>query len=568
MTERMKKLCSKKYRIILQGVILCILIANAFYQGTRKEGYFGDELYSYHFVNQIEYPYITEDRGEEAWMNTWHDSDFFLDYLTITEEEAFDIAGTYQSISKDVHPPLFYLLLELICSAFSMVFPGVFSKWCAILINILFFTLTIVVLYKLAEYITESDFMAMAVCILYGLSVGAASTIVFIRMYMVLTFCCVIFTYLNALLWKRLLYRKNMSGVSLYLALFLSTILGILTHYYFFVYAFFISIVIWMYSLFAKKYRFLIEYALTMAAGILSAYLIWPDMLNDIFKGYRGTEAFDNFSGNTDWKAFGELFSLINSELFGGGGGLILLFLVLAALCSISALWWHVERHITEEGITHIVLERKEEKKKIEFQYNIHDRIVLQIIFAVLFYVFLISKIAPFREDRYIFNVYPMVILIVVYIVGKLLSHLLTGRLPIMIALLVLLCFTGIGYLTTGVNYLYRGTEEKLAVADSYSHLPAFYIHQGSTFRACGDSVYFSKARYTYPTREEELGGLKEALEELETMEGAEISQCLIYIDLRFSDTDSILEQVKQELNTDEIRLLFRTEYSAAYIME
>lgn len=565
MAEKIEKLCSKRCRIFLQGMILCILIANVFYQGARKEGYFGDELYSYHYVNQVEYPYITENRGENTWMNSWHDASYFLDYLTITGDEAFDLAGTYQSICQDVHPPLFYMLLELSCSVFSIFFPGAFSKWCGILINILFFVLTVAVLYKLAKYLTESDFTATMVCILYGLSTGAASTVVFIRMYMVLTFCCVLFTYLNVLFWKRLWNGDKFSGAGLDTALFCSTVLGVLTHYYFFIYAFFICAFIWIYSLLVKKYRFSLKYALTMAAGILAGYLIWPDMRHDIFKGYRGTEAFDNFSGSTDWEAFREFFSIISRELFGGVGLLVLLFFILSLCCLVLAIWWRAGKYVTEEGSIHIFFEKKEKERRMEIHFTVRDIAVIQIIVTVMFYVLLISKIAPYQEDRYIFNVFPMVILGVVYIAGKIFGFLAPSRLPYVITLFIMLCFTVFGYLSTGVNYLYEGTGKKLEVVDNYPDIPVVYINNGSTFRACGDSVYFSKAKYTYPIREEGIDGLAEVLE---SKKETEVLQCLIYIDLAFSDVDMVLERVKEELDTENIRMLFQTEYSAVYLME
>lgn len=561
----MNKQYSKSRLILIFGVMLCAMTANLLYWGSRKEGFFGDELYSYHFVNQTNYPYITEDRGDDTWMNAWHTSNYFLDYLTADEEEAFDVAATYLSIRRDVHPPLYYLLLKISCSAFSLIFPAVFSKWCGIVLNILFYILTISVLYKLAQYLTKSSAYAFITCILYGFGIGAVSTVVFLRMYMMFTFFGVLFVYINALLWRRLWEEKPGSGIALYAALCLSTVMGILSHYYFVIYAFFISAFIWVCSVIIKRYRFAVKYALTMAVGLLDSYLIWPDMRNDIFQGYRGEEALENFAGSADWSSFKELFSIANAELFGGCGGLLLIIAALALIYIVISVRWNVDKHITQEGSVRIRCERKAKKQQTEFQISYADIVMIQIFLAVVCYIYLIAKIAPYREDRYIFNTFPMIILIVTYAAHKLLATLSADRASRIIVLFAMIAVMAVGYISPGVNYLYKGTKRNLTVADLYSDLPVMYITGGSTFRTCGDSIYLSKAPVTYPTKADGIGGLSDALGQLD---GMETSRCLVYIDLEITDLNTIVSQLKQELGVNEVRYLFDTEYSAVYIAE
>ena len=57
-----------------------------------------------------------------------------------------------ESIKEDVHPPIYYLLLELICS---MLFIDNFTKWSGLILNIIFFVLTICMLYLLAKKVTD-----------------------------------------------------------------------------------------------------------------------------------------------------------------------------------------------------------------------------------------------------------------------------------------------------------------------------------------------------------------------------------------------------------------------------
>ncbi len=564
----MEKWYEKKIRFAVYGMILLIMICNLIFWGSRKEGFFCDELYSYHFVCQTSYPSVNGARGDVTFTDHWHTPEYFMDYFTITKEEAFDLSGTLKSISYDVHPPLYYLLLELVCSVAAFVMPGVFSKWFGISVNLIFFVLTIIVLFLLAKRLLKSEPWGAAVCILYGLSVGAASTVVFLRMYTIFTFVCVLFTYLNLLLWESLWKEKGKRDTGLYIALALTAVMGVLNHYYFFIYAFFSCVMIWGYALIRRKFLFAVKYAAAMAAGILGSLLLWPAMLTDIFSDYRGAEAFGNLKENSDWGgALKEFVSLINSRLFGGNVGmglLIILFVVLTALCAIE-FYWQTEKVRSQEGIR-FVLCKKEKREKLSFSLNIHDLFFLQVLIVIFLYVALIAKIAPYREARYLFNLFPVVVLTIVYLAEKITSALKQKKQWMRVLAVVLFVLMLAGYIAPGVDYLYKGTDYEMMIAENHSHLPTFYVSYSNVrYQVCGDSVYLSKAQHLYPTTKEGIDSLSAALEEL-SMEDA--TQFVVYIDKTFSDTASVLEEVKEELGAANATHLFNTEYSEAYVLE
>ncbi len=564
----MKKLADKKKRILAWGLLAVALLANLLYWGSRKEGYYCDELYSYHFVCQVDYPSINGGKDGQPWLDAWHTPEFFMDYFTITPEEAFDLAGTSECIRLDVHPPIYYLLLEMVCSVAAFVLPGVFSKWFGIFLNLGFFVLTIGSLYALGKRMLGSEKWAMASCALYGFSVGAVSTVVFIRMYMIFTFTCVLFSYWNILLWEKLWKGERRGIWRIYAALAATTVLGILNHYYFFLYAFFTCAALWGCALLQKNFRFALEYALVMAGGILGSYLLWPEMLRDILTDYRGVEAFDNLRESQNFAAaLQEYTDIIASGLFGGriGMGVLTLLLALLLLARVLFAYWDVRQVRTQEGIQYLA-ERKAEQKRMEVWVDIKDLFWVQLVAAAVCYVLLVVKIAPYRIDRYVFNVYPALALALVY-VGKRLSFGLRGRRTVVTVMTGAMGFLILaGYWSPGVNYLYKGTEEKLQTVENHSHLPAFYVTDAnSRYRVCGDSFFLSKAQHIYPVKEEGIRGLSEALEELGAS-GA--TQFLVYIDQNFMDEGSILNAVKEELGVEGERRLFRTQYSTVYVVE
>ncbi|MDE6388504.1 MAG: hypothetical protein K2L82_11940 [Lachnospiraceae bacterium] len=558
------KQLSIKSRILIGVILFLLLSANLLYWGSRKEGFFCDELYSYHFTSQLQYPYLVADRENETWLNQWHSSDYFQDYLTLTKEEVFDFSGVWKTIIADVHPPFFYLLLNFSSSVFSMIFPGIFTKWSGIFVNIWFFMMTMYFLWKLSKEVTESDFWSVMVCILYGFSAGAVSTVVFIRMYMVFTCFAVLFTYLNALLWKAVWMKDKKENGWIYPLLSLTAFMGIMTQYYFLIYAFFICIVIWGYSLWRRNYFFAVKYAVSMGVSIAAVCLIWSDILNDIFSGYRGEEAFGNLAAGEGWfTALPQLFAVIDGELFGKGALLLLAFAVGLLFYRVLSVWWSIKKSTAEDGSIHILLEKRERRTEFELRFTMQDIIFVQILAAVFLYIVLISKIAPYKEDRYVFPIFPMIILLVVFLAKKLTAG-MVKNVTYAVCIVMLGCML-LGYLSPGVNYLYRGTKERLNTVSMYSDLPVFYITSGSSYRACGESVYFSKAKHTYPVRGELLGVIPEALQ---AIDDGEKSGCLFYIDLNYENQDVLVQEISVMFSGRQMRYLFDTEYSAVYIIE
>lgn len=558
---------SKKAAILI--LLFVILMANLCYWGIRKKGFYCDEMYSYHFVCQVDYPSVNGDKEGESYLNVWHTPAHFMDYLTITPEEAFDFAGVCRSISEDVHPPVYYLLLETVCSIAGFLLPGAFTKWCGIGLNMAFFMFTIFALFFMARRILRSDFWAALTCMLYGISAGAVSTVMFLRMYMIFTFTCVLFTWVNFKIFRQLWIDEKKRRGLLFLGLFAITVFGILNHYYFFLFAFFSCLLLWGCALLKKKFLFAIQYAAVMGAGIGVSYLFWPYMMEDIFSGYRGVEAFDNLTDKSGYsESFRAFCRLLQGELFGVGTAAVAILLLIGIGLMIVSFFWKAEEQITAEGIRWN-LERKERQNTRSLSLRMEDLYSIQIALTAGLYLVLVAKIAPYQEDRYILNIYPMVILVLVWaieFVFQRFSRKIRGK---RIVTAVLCCIILTGFISPGVNYLYEDSGEKLETADQYAHLPAFYVTKDNNrYRAAGDSYFLARAKHVYPLEEEGIRFVPEALETLKKEEGETYSQFFVYVDMAFENMDSILVEMERELGADSAQKLFETDYSVAYLVE
>ena len=159
-------------------LLLAILIANALYWCTRKEGFYIDELWSYGLSNGYYMPFLHQ---KENYMNNWHQPVFYEDYLMVRTDEVFSYDSVYDNQVNDVHPPFYYMLLHTVSSLCS----NRFSKWFGLLINLSFYCGSLFLLYKISgQILGKRKCVRFIPPFLYGLSIGAVSTLIYIRMYM------------------------------------------------------------------------------------------------------------------------------------------------------------------------------------------------------------------------------------------------------------------------------------------------------------------------------------------------------------------------------------------------
>lgn len=70
-----------------------------------------------------------------------------MDYLTVNQNEEWNLKPVYENQKNDVHPPLYYLLLR-ISASFAI---DRFSKWSGIILNIIIFTVSNVLVFKISK---------------------------------------------------------------------------------------------------------------------------------------------------------------------------------------------------------------------------------------------------------------------------------------------------------------------------------------------------------------------------------------------------------------------------------
>lgn len=279
----LKKHAGKIYVIIL---LMISLFASLLY-AKEKEGFHLDEILTYKLANSA--------GGLDGFLydSQWHTRQDILSYVEVNDETAFNLDVVYINQKNDVHPPMYYILINLFSSIQYNLGFGI-SKWTGILLNLVFFIISGFIIYNIAATIVgKSKFTVPLVsCALYGCTYFMVANRSFIRMYTMFSF----WVLLILLLHVKLLLQNHTRKWKSWIGICVVVVGGVLTQYYFLIYMFFLAGCMVLYFLYQKKIKEMFVYSASVLAGVGISVLLFPPMIEHIFFGYRGKEAFSNAS--------------------------------------------------------------------------------------------------------------------------------------------------------------------------------------------------------------------------------------------------------------------------------
>lgn len=443
------------------GLLLVQLVAVLWF-GMQKQGYHYDEYYSYYSSN-VTYALVPSDME-------WKDTAEIRSEFMAMEGEGLGYGMVKLMQSLDVHPPLYYYLLRTVC----WLSKGIFSKWQGLIVNIVFFVLSWLMLAKITKKITDNDKTKLfAVCALFGFSPAIFSGIMFIRMYMMLTFVCLFILYIHV----RSIMEQKRTVKRFYLPVCLLSFIGFHIHYYFAVFLFFLAACVSLYLFFHKDSRkesFL--YAGSVLLGLILSVMAYPASLKHIFRGYRGTEAQDAFFdlGNIG-ERFSFFFDLTNEYVFGN-------MLVILLSCMILLLVTHKAKVRMNKTVNDTDMSFEENPNK----FGPQKQAISLIVLVTLGYFLIVAKTALLNAEeaiRYEMPVYGLLIIIVVVGLGALLESFQNERnyrwLTGLFAGLIILTLAGevYGLINGKVCFIYPQDKENIAWAENHKNDAVVYIY-------------------------------------------------------------------------------------------
>lgn len=439
-------------------MFLIIIICVMFFWIDKKQGFHTDEVFSYGTSNcddsNVYQVYGGKDPDNEMFLDrnpfktisnviyynlhkvefeekydeikstkqsVWRAREEAIEYVTLDKDELFNYFIVYYNTGEDVHPPLFYFAVHFVSS----LMLGHFSKYIIFFVNLVFLLLTLWVIRKIL-LILRKEYLIIPVTIFYGLSQGAISTVMFQRMYMMLTFFTISFLYVNL----KIYFKDFKLDKKLKWELCLITILGFLTQYYFCIYAAIVACIMLIFVIKKKDKKILQTYIMQFVKSAIIGILVFIPCIYHIFFSYRGLGGVESEFGFLD-----KFYAIIKN-----------IFLAQFSSVNLGIMFVLI--------ITIIVI--------LKYKTIQNKKILILLIAPVIIDIIIISKLIPYRSVRYVMNILPLISMIIILIIDKIISNKKQSIIILTILSIGVVLFTNF---TSKPSYLYSEYEEYKKIA-------------------------------------------------------------------------------------------------------
>lgn len=433
------KLTKSKTMLLMLSMlsILCII-----FMATQKKGMILDEYFSYGLANSTyegnhgKYC-IYLPQGEVVDSKAFFDNYFFASKISVK--------NVWLNQGYDVHPPVYYLLLHL----FGRMTGNVLGFDTGIVLNLLLHIINIVLIYCLIQQIIKDKFWAYLGVAWYAFLPIVIDYVLYIRMYYLLITWILLIS-----LWMIKGVDQRGSKIRFYVGLAIISALGVLTHYYFVVYLFYLCMLWGIYLLIKRNWKEIVAFFFTMGAAGISCLIIFPAMKYHILHGNRGQESINSLLHSNYLDFLGFYKNVLNHL----AGGILLIFVL--------------------SGIFALIYVGKKYRAKIS------DKTVwkyLLIVFPVLMFYLSVSKIGVMHHSRFITPIFgTMIIVLTSFLCAlhMLLKNRNIGKIIAGIIVVAVLWIEWQGYQWVDLS---RDDSEGISIASEYGkENDCFYIYRDS----------------------------------------------------------------------------------------
>ena len=551
-----------KHKNIWEAVLILVCVFGFGFAAAQKEGFHMDELLSYELSNAEFNPWIVPtqpqgrlakfveeeikggsvgetlgnvtavvrdvlENGRDSRLLSYradvYDEPVFIsreqlqDYITVGDGDGFNYLSVYFNVKDDNHPPLHFMALHTVSS----IFRHQAEPFMGCLINILAAAGSMILLIGIGRRLAvmlgmeeKAELLGLLAAAFYGISTGALSTVLLIRMYGMLSFFCVALFSLHLKKWQSQEFeRKNK-------LLILVTVLGFWTQYFFLFYCLLLALVTTVLLAQRKNWRKLWGYVRSMVLAGVIGIVGFPFAVSDVFSSGRGVEAVQNLSSG--FRGYGERLATFGAIL--ANKTLIVWFALFALLFGVTALW----------------------RRKASAAAGGGKAVLALLLIPPVGYFLLAARMSPYYVDRYIMAIFPFVALagmtVMLYAASRMKAD-KAGRIAVCTAVI---CLTGIS-LWRLVNYdgeyLYKGYAAQEEIARNYSDYTCICVYEGVGYYE--NLKEFTHYEQTLLTTPEELADRqdRESIERL----------------------GSVVVLAKSEVEWEQLRLLLEEQYGFTF---
>lgn len=498
---------------------------------TRKEGMFIDEIYTYGLSNNVGGPFLRDMKGGNI-VDSVFTRDELIDYVAVTGDEGFDFASVYYNQVNDVHPPLYYWLFNIASS----LSHGSFSKWTGLALDYVIYMLCLLVLCKLVRKLGGSRENAAAAAVLYGLSLMGLSTMLMIRMYVLLALLSLCLAYIVACMMDGFKPRQALLAALCLLA-------GMMTQYYFVFYAFFLCGCYVLYAVFKKEWKALGWFVPCALIGALSLLVFFPAALDHLFSGklVSGDNAVENL------KNVSQYVSRLKTFIFGTHHGMKGPIYVAVAALAVLAMMFKKFRAAAKAG-------------KISLNW-------LVIILPAFVTFVLVAIISPVDELRYVYNIAPIFVVAVSFVLYLIEQSIDEKHRTYVKKNAVLACIALFALWQARCappEYLYPEYADYNAALSEYADAPCVYLSDNHFEPITQDLLQLLNFDEFYVTDENSLDNA------LGYIGGAD--SAVVYIDISEFwssgyDDEAIIKELAEISDFDRAEVLYQNGLSTTYVI-
>ena len=415
-------------------MVLSITLVLFYYFGL-KQNFHIDELYTYGLANSYFQPFPFE-------KNQWVSGEYYQHYLSPTVDTRFQYRSVYDNQVQDVHPPFYYAIIHTVSS----FIPGVFSKWTGLSINLVIHLLIFGLVFLLLKKLTHHRWLALVGASFWTLSAGALSSASFIRMYHLVTLLQVALLYLSlTILSDEIIKKRALLGVALV------SFVGGMTHYYFYLYAFVLVLLVCLVLLLQRKWLGVLFYGGSSLVGVIAALISFPAVFTHLTASNRGLEVMANLQQTALPRQNPYLIFIKEGLLLNIRLRYSALLCVVLGLGLVIYLW--------------------KSKKMTPFWQLICCAIPAGA------YIFVVQQISHYQTPRYIYSIYPMIVISLVILgyfgLRGLFRH---PRLPVAIVSVLAVVGIVVSLVTTSPDYLYESHQSIPELVDKPEEQSIFVL--------------------------------------------------------------------------------------------
>lgn len=561
--ERLKR---NKWQL---AVLILVLLVQCFYI-SQKDGYHMDELLTFELANAEYNPWIVptqpvgrlakfmqqeiygdslgetlgnlkdtvadvlRNRGSSKLLSykadvyeqpVWITREQFHEYITVGDRDGFNYLSVYFNVKDDNHPPLYFMLVHTMSS----LFRDRISPWMGCVFNLAAVMGCCILMFALGRLLAACHYIeertgerwGLGSALLYGCSSGAIATTVFIRMYGVLTFLCMLSLYLHLQKWLGEQSGAGKDFMKKNGLLILVTALGYWTQYFFLFYCLLLALttVILLFRGGRKKEAF--RYVRSMVIAAVIGVGVYPFGVKHILTSGRGVEAIGNLASGLS-----------------GYGERLLAFgrLLLARTLGQGPLEPVIVTALLVLGVALLVIGRSKARDSRDPELAGNGKIGWRglgwmLVFPPVGYFLLAARMSPYMVDRYIMPVFPFAAMaltgLLIYLWRRLGP---AGEGGVLWALLVVSC---VSVFTYDGEYLYKGYGIQLQMAEEYASLPCICVYEGYGFY--DNLLEFQTYDRTLLVKPSELEGRQDI---------GELPEVVILLKQNVEDTEEVWEML------------------------